>query len=936
MFTPAAPGNPPPVRYDSVDPHRSRSDAFRVDPAEGRSGSGPGLFDAVLFDRDGTLVHDVPYNGDPDLVRPVSGARAALDRLRAAGFRLGVVTNQSGLARGRFTEADLDRVHARIDALLGPFDTWQVCPHAQPAPGVERGCRCRKPAPGLIWDAARALRTVPARCVVVGDIGADMIAAGAAGAAGILVPTPVTRVQEVAAAPAVAGDLAAAVDLILRRQRLAGGARRVDVPTGGAGTGGSRPTERRRRPRTVLVARPDSAGDVLVTGPAIRAVAAGADRVVMLCGPRGRAAAEMLPGIDELIEWRLPWIDPEPGPVDRDQMQRLIARLAEVGADEAVLFTSFHQSALPLALVLRMTGVRRISAISDDYPGSLLDVRHRVSLGIPEAERALSLAVAAGFALPAGDDPVLRLRADCLPDPSTRGQPAEPGYVVVHPGASVPARACPPERYAEIVRALVAAGHRVVVTGGPGEGGLSARVAGHTAIDLGGQTSLTGLAGIIARAGCLVVGNTGPAHLAAALGVPVVSLFAPTVPFGQWGPYRVPVVRLGDAAADCRHTRATICPVPGHPCLSDIEAGSVVTAVRLLDAEQAGALGPVGAGPGRAGQPGARRRGGLAMNILLWHVHGSWTTAFVHGKHRYLVPVTPDRGPYGLGRARTYPWPDTVEEVSPAELADEDVDLIILQRPEEFELARDWLRRRPGRDLPAIFVEHNTPKGDVPNSRHPMADRTDLLIAHVTHFNALFWDTGDTRSTVIEHGIVEPTVGYTGELDRLAVVVNDPVRRWRVTGTDLLPRFAEIAPLDVFGMRVTGLAEHLGLPDNRLTAYDDLPQHQMQAEIGRRRAYLHLCRWTSLGLSLIEAMALGMPVVVLAATEAVAAVPPGAGVLATRLDTLLDAARWLIDDPAAAHRLGAQASEVARTRYGLDRFLADWDRVLEEELCASR
>lgn len=323
------------------------------------------------------------------------------------------------------------------------------------------------------------------------------------------------------------------------------------------------------------------------------------------------------------------------------------------------------------------------------------------------------------------------------------------------------------------------------------------------------------------------------------------------------------------------------------------------------------------------------------MNILLWHVHGSWTTAFVSGKHRYLLPVTPDRGPYGLGRARTYPWPDTVVEVTPEQLPAEDVDLVVLQRPEEIDLAGRWLGRRVGRDLPAIFVEHNTPKGDVPNSRHPLADREDLLIAHVTHFNDLFWDTGGTRTTVVEHGIVEPAARYTGELDRLGVVVNEPVRRNRVTGTDLLPPFAEIAPLDVYGMGVAGLPTHLDLPE-RITPYDDLPQDRMQAGLARRRAYLHLCRWTSLGLSLIEAMAVGMPVVVLAATEAVAAVPPDAGVLSTRIDTLLDAARWLVDEPAAAHRLGARAREVALTRYGLDRFLADWDRLLEEELCASR
>jgi HAD superfamily hydrolase (TIGR01662 family) len=193
------------------------------------------LFDAVLFDRDGTLVHDVPYNGDPDRVRPVDGAREALDRLRSAGLRLGVVTNPAGVARGMLTESDLARVNDRIDELLGPFDTWQCCPHDDPAPGGT-GCDCRKPAPGLVWEAAAALDTHPSRCVVVGDIGRDMIAAGAAGAAGILVPTPVTRPGEIAAAPAVAGDLRAAADQILARQRLSqpGGA----PPGGPRGVGG--------------------------------------------------------------------------------------------------------------------------------------------------------------------------------------------------------------------------------------------------------------------------------------------------------------------------------------------------------------------------------------------------------------------------------------------------------------------------------------------------------------------------------------------------------------------------------------------------------------------------------------------------------------------------------------------------------------------------
>jgi hypothetical protein len=321
------------------------------------------------------------------------------------------------------------------------------------------------------------------------------------------------------------------------------------------------------------------------------------------------------------------------------------------------------------------------------------------------------------------------------------------------------------------------------------------------------------------------------------------------------------------------------------------------------------------------------------VNILLWHVHGAWSTAFVQGKHHYLVPVTPDRGPWGLGRARTYEWPDTVTEVSPSDLARADVDVVIAQRPEELELAERWLGRR----LPVIYVEHNTPKdGRVPFSRHPMADRDDLVVAHVTHFNALFWDAGATRTAVIEHGIVPPATRYAGDLERIGVAINEPVRRWRVTGTDLLPRFAAAAPVDVFGMGVAGLADRLGLAADRLGVYDDLPQGQMHVEMARRRAYLHPHRWTSLGLSLLEAMTMGMPVLVLATTEAVAAVPPEAGVLSANVDTLVDAARWLIEEPAEAVRLGEAARRVASARYGLDRFLADWDRLLEEETCVSR
>ncbi|MFI7031811.1 glycosyltransferase family 9 protein [Microbispora rosea] len=337
---------------------------------------------------------------------------------------------------------------------------------------------------------------------------------------------------------------------------------------------------------TALVVRPDNAGDVLLAGPAVRAVAAGAREVVMLAGPYGRAAAELLPGVDRVLEWRAPWIDPDRIPMTSEHAARLVEQVRAVGPDAAVVFTSFHQSALPTALLLRLAGVPRIAAISEDYPGSLLDVRHVVdeSVDLPEPERMLGLARAAGFELPLGDDGRLAVRG---PLPDVEHLTGPPGYVVVHPGTTAPARAWPAERWAEAVEALLAAGERVVVTGSPGERALTALVSG-PALDLGGATTFAELAGVLAGASAVVAANTGPAHLAAAVGTPVVSLFAPVVPAARWAPYGVPTVVLGDQDAPCRGSRARVCPVPGHPCLATVGGEQVVAAVRrLIPAEEA-------------------------------------------------------------------------------------------------------------------------------------------------------------------------------------------------------------------------------------------------------------------------------------------------------------------------------------------------------------
>lgn len=334
--------------------------------------------------------------------------------------------------------------------------------------------------------------------------------------------------------------------------------------------------------RTVLVVRQDGAGDVLLAGPAVRAVASSGAAVVLLAGPAGEAAAQLLPGVQQVMVARCPWIDPQPDLVCRPQLDRLVETLAGRGLDEAVLLTSFHQSPLPTALLLRLAGVRRLVGASVDYPGSLLDVRLRpgedLDEDLPEPRRALAIAAAAGYRLPAGDDGRLAVR----PPPAVDALVGAGPYVVLHPGTAAQARAWPPWRCAEAVGALTAAGHRVVVTGSAAERELTAAVAGRRAVDLGGHTSLAELAGVLAGAEVVVVANTAAAHLAAAVGTAVVSLFAPVVPASRWAPYAVAHVLLGDQSAACRDTRARVCPVPGHPCLSSVGPAQVVAAVHEL------------------------------------------------------------------------------------------------------------------------------------------------------------------------------------------------------------------------------------------------------------------------------------------------------------------------------------------------------------------
>src|SRR5687768_10241228 len=218
--------------------------------------------------------------------------------------------------------------------------------------------------------------------------------------------------------------------------------------------------------------------------------------------------------------------------------------------------------------------------------------------------------------------------------------------------------------------------------------------------------------------------------------------------------------------------------------------------------------------PGRPGRGRGGRRRGDGMRILLWHVHGSWTHSFVQGEHEYLIPGPP----HGIGLAGRAWRADEVQ------LSEVDGDVAVVQRLEE-------LSQVPA-GIPLVYLEHNTPSR--PAEQHPLADWDGTLV-HVTHFNDLMWDCGSTKTVVIEHGVADPGPLYTGELARAAAVINEPVRRGRIVGADLLPRFE---PIDVFGMgteQIGGRGDH------------DLPS--LHRELARRRVYVHTARWTSLGLS---------------------------------------------------------------------------------------
>jgi ADP-heptose:LPS heptosyltransferase len=318
-----------------------------------------------------------------------------------------------------------------------------------------------------------------------------------------------------------------------------------------------------------LVTRLDSLGDVLLAGPAVRALGA-LGPVDVLCSHIGAPGARVLPGVDEVLTFDAPWVLRDAPDVERDSIESLVATLTARSYTRAAVLTSAHQSALPMALLLRLAGVGEIAAVSLDHAGRLLDHRITGDPDVHEVERALLVTDALGARRPDPPSLAVRVGADVA---------VHTDRLVIHPGSAAPARTLRPAVWREV--AAAAAGRLdVVVTGGRGEGALCADVAGSTpGVRVELTDTLADLADVLASAAVVACGNTGPMHLAAALGRPLVVPFAATVPAERWHPWGVPHVLLGAPDVDCRLCRHVVCPLDDQLCLSGVDADAVLRAV---------------------------------------------------------------------------------------------------------------------------------------------------------------------------------------------------------------------------------------------------------------------------------------------------------------------------------------------------------------------
>ncbi|PMS35830.1 glycosyl transferase family 1 [Trinickia symbiotica] len=308
------------------------------------------------------------------------------------------------------------------------------------------------------------------------------------------------------------------------------------------------------------------------------------------------------------------------------------------------------------------------------------------------------------------------------------------------------------------------------------------------------------------------------------------------------------------------------------------------------------------------------------LRILTWHVHGNYLYYLTQAPHDFWLVTRPGNPAGHVGKTGVLPWGDNVHEVDAAEVAGRSFDLVLYQHRDHWENDRLSVLSDEQRRLPRIYLEHDPPQCNPFCERHWVDDPQTRLV-HVTHFNRLMWDCGDTPTSVIEHGVLVPEgVRYTGELARGIVVVNNLASRGRRLGADVYETVRRQVPLDLVGMN----AEQAG-------GLGEIGNLDLAAFTARYRFFFNPIRWTSLGLAVVEAMTIGMPIVGLATTELATVVKNGEnGYIATDVDALISTMHGLIGDAAEARRLGAGARRTALERFSIGRFVDDWCRVLDE------
>ncbi|UUX94181.1 glycosyltransferase family 4 protein [Aquabacterium sp. J223] len=308
------------------------------------------------------------------------------------------------------------------------------------------------------------------------------------------------------------------------------------------------------------------------------------------------------------------------------------------------------------------------------------------------------------------------------------------------------------------------------------------------------------------------------------------------------------------------------------------------------------------------------------LRILTWHVHGNYLYYLSQVPHEFWLVTDAQRSSHHSGRSGRLPWGDNVKEAPVEALAQMDFDVVLYQSRHAWETERHTLLSPAQRRLPAIVLEHDPPQEHPTNTRHWAADAPDTLIVHCTHFNALMWDSGASSVQVVEHG-VRPLADarYRGERAEGVVVVNNLARRGRRLGADVYATVREQVPLVLVGMNAEAAG---GLGE---VAHQDLPGF-----VAERRFFFNPIRYTSLGLSIVEAMMVGAPIVGLATTELATVLRDGeTGFVDTRLDRLVDSMRRLLADPGLARSVGEAGRRLAQERFGIGRFVTDWQRVLQ-------